>query len=89
MEKAIKIATQNGYYTTFFDKDTDVLLDPLFWQALGKGLGWKEYATWEEWDSDGKEHTVRELYWRFQWHRLITFLAEGKDINSFFEELIK
>ena len=50
MEKAIQIATASGYYTTFFDKDSDVLIDPLFWQALGKGLGWEP----EEWKWQAK-----------------------------------
>lgn len=115
MEKAIKIAIENGYPAptgaTYYNKDgtlggwwykwkseneygeeielenpccfdhihyqQSLFLDPLFWQALGKGLGW----TWEG------EHETGIPAWNRVWHSFIDHLAEGKDINSFFEEL--
>ena len=72
------------------------LLDPLFWQALGKAEGWGnsfgfiqtsdtgEIDKWLESDSAG---TVYQ--WRYHWHRFIDHLSEGKDPDSFFNELIK
>lgn len=54
----------------------DILLDPLFWQALGKAMGW-------EFRSDHKEP------WKKEWHRFIDHLAEGKDVESFFKDLLK
>lgn len=99
MEKCIKIAIENGWklraskyrfvkilgndfvfaFTGVAD-DTKVItpyeicLDPLFWQALEKGISTVEDTY------DGK--------WRRIWHRFIDHLAEGKDIDSFFTNII-
>lgn len=27
--------------------------------------------------------------WRYEWHSFIDYLADGKDIESFFEKLLK
>jgi len=58
------------------------MLDPLFWQALGKALGWTLVL---DMDSGGKweaEYLVR-------WHQLIDHLAPPKNgtIESYFEQL--
>lgn len=86
MEEAIKLAVEGGWiYEDYCDgngcKDRHILLDPLFWQAIGRAMGWSEFtfvATLE-----GKEET-----WKYQWHALIDHLAEGKDPDSFFTTLI-
>ena len=63
-----------------------VLLDPLFWQALGEAMMW---------NGDGPLGTTFEIgnnrgpAWRNAWHRFIDHLAEGKDVDSFFNELLK
>lgn len=54
-----------------------VLLDPLFWQALGKVEGWHKGIAPEH------EH----LYWKAHWHAMVDALAEGKTIEQFFETL--
>jgi hypothetical protein len=51
-----------------------ILLDPLFWQALGKNLGWHPSGVIPSWTSE--------------WHHFVDHLAEGKDPNSFFLELL-
>lgn len=53
---------------------TGIFLDPLFWQALGKSLGWT--------DTD----TVK--IWKYNWHLFIDHLASGKDPESFFKTLL-
>lgn len=50
-------------------------LDPNFWQSLGKALGW-------EYKSDSPEH------WKLEWHLFIDHLADGKDSESFFNDLL-
>ncbi len=125
MEKAIKIAIENGWkpllapfggddrvvideevirvYEYFVEVDKfnlyQTLLDPLFWQALGKGLGWSidpEYCTsgcgcaYPNGDGSHEFDCVwkRDMNWWGQyWHEFIDHLAEGKDINSFFNDL--
>lgn len=97
MENAIKKAIEGGYNgiqvglefwcgietKTAKEYPQLALLDPLFWQSLGKAMGWKEKMYIE-----GKgERNVKE--WLEYWHNFIDHLAEGKDADSFFNELLK
>lgn len=84
MEQAIKIAIENGYsgkvmfehYPPEGDEVNHFLLDPLFWQSLGKGLGW------------GKGRPGLLIYeWLYHWHKFIDHLASGKDPEEFFSQL--
>lgn len=75
MQNAIKRAVEGGYKYPDQRKASPVdvcviLLDPLFWQALGQAQEWFENS------------------WSDEWHNLIDHLAEGKDIDSFFNELL-
>lgn len=77
IQQALQKAKENGYIEgptngEGVDSWPEVaLIDPLFWQSLGKAMGWSP------------------MYgeWKTKWHRFIDHLAEGKDINSFFENL--
>lgn len=89
MEKAINKAIKEGYkdnliygeeYVEKFHK-YKIFLDPLFWQALGKAEGWKHE---ESRDREGRLNGD----WITHWEDFIHHLAEGKDINTFFEELL-
>ncbi len=108
MEQVIKVAIENGWeayqpleaYSAHCFK-CEYCLDSLFWQALGKGLGWKETMHRLEYFMDGEEkylywkgdnghqYTPHIVGWKYQMHRFIDHLAEGKDIDSFFNQLIK
>ncbi len=71
-------------------------LDPQFWQCLGKAMGWEGYNFYLDgrwaWTKDSsikvqsKTPFVREV-WLHQQHRFIDHLADGKDIESFFNPL--
>lgn len=67
----------------------DIVNQPLFWQCLGKGMGW----TLEEHYPDSSCGrcmccpSVNCQEWKYHWHALIDHLAEGKDITSYFEGL--
>lgn len=79
--------------------------DPLFWQALGKALRWEKtftvclacggtYYTVEKNPFKRRqcehEKPVKDVFlWLYHWHRFIDHIAEGKDADSFFKELIK
>lgn len=94
--EAVKIAEQNQWNRNY-QTPAEVVLDRFFWQALGKGLGWKA----ECYICGAREEDGHKIYcsrmgwsgivdkntWRFYWHRFIDHLADGKDINSFFEEI--
>lgn len=72
-----------------------IFVDPSFWQCLGKELGWEDHQcekcsrTLAEYSNGcvccgNKMQPAQGLH---HWHRLIDHLADGKDINSFFENL--
>lgn len=76
-----------------------IFLNPPFWQALGKACGWsikacvpflehRLSATGHGGNVDDNILWVDEE-WQMHWHRFIDHLAEGKDAESFFNELLK
>lgn len=58
-------------------------LEPLFWQALGKAMGW------ENGEMVIHEKMVAYQQWKIYWHCFIDALAEGKTPDEFFNELLK
>lgn len=108
MEKAIKKAIEGGYVEdingAWKEWQGDILIDTLFWQALGKAQGWKSYV-WTSWkgysDLYNKEFTddeswtpkteysERHITFVYYWHQFIDHVAEGKNIDNFFNSLIK
>ena len=81
-----------------------LFLDPSFWQALGKSLGWgvslensrvcsgcKSIPYYEanciKVNKCNMTH-IKGYNWKYQWHRFITHLSEGKDADSFFKDLL-
>lgn len=98
MEKAIEKAIDIGGYEVpawalvGWERGTkyqwrSFLIDSLFWQALGKAEGWQEKTDKILGTEIG--FSPPELTWKYQWHRLIDHLAEGKDAESFFTNLLK
>ncbi len=62
----------------------EILLDTLFWQYLGKALRW---GIDEDGNVYGRDGFIN--VWQSYWHDFIDHLAEGKDIDVFFDELIE
>ena len=82
----------------------EAFLDPLFWQSLGKALGWEgehcyvtfehqEYAVEDESSQidlpENEETRHYEPIWLYHQHRLIDHLSAGKSPEEFFGELLK
>lgn len=47
IQEAIELAQKNGFGATdelIIEHGLVILLDPFFWQALSKALGWKDWA---------------------------------------------
>ena len=100
MEKAIKKAIEGGYRGYYFtelslslqEKIEIMSCDPKWWQALGRTLEWRDKKSRKlvSWCYGGF-HDADKPYeqWIFEWHKFIDHLAEGKDVDSFFEELLK
>lgn len=98
MQEAIKRAIEGGYgkvpnpnlALTGDDRvawyaSNGVLLDPLFWQALGKAEGWSDKKVCAVCNGE-KTHWIQE--WHYRWSRFIDHIAEGKSPDQFFEELL-
>lgn len=73
--------------TLFSEK---ILLNPLFWQCLGKSQSWTgltEFNT--EAEKLMKFSEYQERYWKTWWHNFIDHLSENKDPEEFFNNLLK
>lgn len=70
--------------------------DPLFWKALGKAEGWTPVLYSQTAKQDDLLYfsaqdfvpTVMEGY-RYQMFRFVDHIVDGKDIDSFFNQLLK
>ena len=91
IKEAIKKAIEGGYNQEVQNWETTpnkqlwmklFLLDPAFWQCLGKAMRW---ASDLDLGRHGKKPSL--IGYLMYWHQLIDHLAAGKDINSFFEKL--
>lgn len=96
IEQAIELAKEEGWSDESMVLNADdemgafyeyrlALLDPLFWQALGKALEWDRLLEGRKW---GDKESVPDPFWIRKWHRFIDHLATGKDAESFFQELL-
>lgn len=94
IEQAIEKSIEGGYKWNGGPRECSwghydhAFLDPLFWQSLGKALGWAEEVKVIH-SHPVESDIVREKTegWKWEWHRFIDHLAEGKDAESFFESL--
>ena len=87
IKKAIQLSIKGGWKDTALDVNTSMsdwpypcTLDPLFWQALGKAMGWES--------KDVVTNSAEYREWQGQWHRFIDHLAEGKSPDDFFQDLL-
>ncbi len=71
--------------STTFSYD-EFFLDPLFWQSLGKGLGWEETVEVEIPDFPLMP-PLKATHWKVQWHHFVDAIAEGRSPEAFFREL--
>ncbi len=83
IEKAIEGGYSNKDQEGWFIKlpeyaKCQIWLDLLFWQSLGKAMGWEGEDMYLTLPMDA--HVA-------YWHRLIDHLAEGKTIEQFFAKL--
>ncbi len=74
------------------NRDACILLDPLFWQCLGKAMGWNESKSCYHYPQGAYRHTIclQGMNKRtYHWHCFIDKLASGWTAESFFNELLK
>lgn len=72
-------------FTSTFHQ-SDIFLDPSFWQALGKARGWPALSRYK-----GRYKYMEQggvLNYVGKWHRFIDHLAEGGETEQFFKNLV-
>jgi hypothetical protein len=99
---AIRKAVEGGYAPNLMTHglQPEDLLDPDFWQALGKTEGWgsfyddegmpRIYST-QGWYPDTKDFSSGQdgMMWQAYQHRLIDAIQQGRSIDEFFGEILK
>lgn len=82
------LTEKNGFWQFFRGKENvgdkimeEIVLDPLFWQALGKALGWPEHNHLKRWGEETNS-------WYAQMHNFIDHLANRGTPESFFTSLL-
>ena len=91
IEKSLALAVEGGYELKRSDRTSlneqmaylsinpdQVLLDPLFWQALGKSMGWYVNMRCNIKHTKGYKGTCTMSVW----HHFIDSLAEGKTVEE-------
>ena len=69
--------------------ESDIILDPLFWQALGKALGW-DFANVK--GKDGYREYLYGSEWEDSAHELLSLIltsAPEKEIEAYWNNLLK
>jgi hypothetical protein len=81
--------TRTDNHSSFVVPMEGTFLDPLFWQALGRALGWEQALRTVHAVDHGRPTVVTrtEHSWLAQWHRFIDALAEGHTAEAFFARL--
>ena len=64
-----------------------VYLDPEFWQALGKSIGWRLDKTQFSEGRQGHTRTYLMSGWQYRWHNFIDHLSDGGTIEEYFDKL--
>jgi hypothetical protein len=88
-------AGANNEYSVWTRKDNDssfivpvadTFLDPHFWCALGRGLGWDQTVRTVPCMENGRATLVTRTghYWVSCWHHFIDCLIEGKSAEDYF-----
>jgi len=87
--REFSVWTRTDNHSSFVVPTEGTFLDPLFWQALGRALGWDQAMRTVHAVENGRPTIVTRAghHWLSHWHRFIDDLAEGKTAESFFASL--
>ena len=78
----LRSSETGGGYINFDYKWAEILLDPAFFQALGRGLGWQEKGYPDKYEGHWKAQ------WSYEHHRLIDWIDDGKSVEEFMRLLL-
>ena len=78
--------TRKDNESSFIVPVADTFLDPDFWHALGRGLGWDQAVMTVHAVENGRPTIVTRAghHWLYHWHCFIDHLAAGNTPEAFF-----
>ena len=81
--------TRTDNQSSFLIPVEETFLDPAFWQALGRALGWEGACDLAITCVHGHAecHRCHGYYWMYQWHCFIQHIADGQPPDAFFASL--
>jgi hypothetical protein len=81
--------TRKDNASSFIVPVAETFMDPHFWLALGRGLGWEQAVRTVHAVENGRPTIVTRAgqHWLSHWHHFIDHLAEGKTPEAFFDTL--
>jgi hypothetical protein len=81
--------TRQDNKSSFMVAVEETFLDPQFWQALGRGLGWDQAIKTLHIVDNGRPTMVTSTgqSWLSHWHGFVDCLAEGKTPEDYFAQL--
>jgi hypothetical protein len=81
--------TRTDNHSSFMVPVQETFLDPAFWHALGRALGWEEACELAITCVQGHAecHHCHGYYWMYQWHCFIQHIAQGHTPDAFFASL--
>jgi hypothetical protein len=88
-DKGRAVFWNDGFFQESWDLGM-IWIDPLFWQSLGKAMGWKRHPIVQKFSkpvAPDRPNFDSAEEWLYHWHRFIDHLAEGKTIEEFFGTL--
>lgn len=68
---------------------TEIALDPTFWQALGKALGWNEFEAKESWKNYATGEVLKVGRDHREAHAFYDLILTGGDTEAYWNELLK
>jgi hypothetical protein len=81
--------TRRDNESSFIVPVAETFLDPHFWHALGRSLGWEQEVMTVRAVENGRSTLVTRAgqHWLYHWHRFIDYLATGQTPEAFFATL--
>jgi len=81
--------TRRDNESSYMARVEESFLDPKFWRALGRALGWDRAVKTLHVVDNGRPTIITSTgqSWLSHWHSFLDFLAEGKTPADFFAQL--
>lgn len=94
-KRAIELSIEGGW-ANYRKEEIDrggykIALDPTFWQALGKSLGWEAYVgefSWEICSGGHDSHSFEDAEWKMWALMFYDLILTGGNTDAYWKELL-